>query len=415
MLYDAISKDDALLLKKAESLGADIYDPKGKGLFFIRAIAYNATACLEHYLSKPDIVSKAQSLYAIGDYNDAVRNANRATIDLLARHNITIDTLNLFNHPDSCIYGFQKQFYLGLIRWSIPTSTENLHKAIDILKSYLAQLGTASSNISFTLLNENEFDLFLELKAHKEVELETDAACFRHAIAILLRSNDKRNARPDPVWDIILEQNVADYDNVFRSTSFSSLFKHIDFSDDRGDHRADLIINFIVKRQDNPFVQKLTTMVTAAALVNHKQNKQTLEALAPVLPTAPSEITASPFQLPEEALYNLMEASPTSTEPHEQMAAFLASTFSKDLIKACNIDVSIPEQCLSAASKKRKMIKKVIIYHLLNEHGLETILPLVKQLSYIDTCYELGYSPYELLPYLKGNKLITKVMKDIAN
>ena len=127
MMYSAVSNDDVGTFRKVLAMGGDIYDFKGNGKFFPRALAKGANAIVNEYLKQPNFREDVLK-YSSSDFYSVIVKANLETLKTLASLNLPIKTLSLVSLIRNAKFTNSDAFMLKATLLAFMMKSSELHE-----------------------------------------------------------------------------------------------------------------------------------------------------------------------------------------------------------------------------------------------------------------------------------------------
>jgi hypothetical protein len=417
-MYDAIKNDNASLIQEVEDAGGDIYDVKGNGKFFTRALSSNATSVIDFYLIKPDITAKIQQYKSI-DFSHALRYASLDVLKIMTGIDLNINIQEILSN-DSVVKSQELLFKTKL--FLLMSNVSHNNDLIKITRS-LSEI-----DVFHASLVTGNYEFFIFAYTHKEkLELEVPFSALKYILERFNFAYDKARGNKDShrilaLSDQILSIAVNEFERQNAIASLHTKTKgiistiYLSLNDlcrksliSKSSPRAKFIIDLLTKHKDSALTKAIVPYLKAELLANKHVNLEFLTKYKEALVTS-EPITIS---ISQDSLRRLLRR-PDEPSEFDNKALEIGQTFLERTLSESGIDISNIKDCIHSSAKESLVIKQAIMNYAIRKYGIDKTLPLIKHVSYLKALYCIGYNPFDIMPYIKDAKILTRLMEDLS-
>jgi hypothetical protein len=421
-MYDAIKNDNVILIQEVEAAGGDIYDIKGNGKFFQRALSSHSMNVISFYLNDPDIKAKIKQSKST-DFFYALKYANLDTLKIMSKIGMDINVEEILDSVSTVI---SQEFLLKTKLFLLMSDAK-----------YYAELSERRRSVSETdifhsALVTRNYELFLFAYTFKEeFGLEVPHSAIKYVLDRFNFAYEKDKGDDDShkaleLSDQLLSVTVREFEkhkasarldtklNIKITNIISTMTLSLNdicrkpITLESGS-RAKFVIDIITEHKDSALTKAIMPYLKAELLGNRHINSEFLIKHKAAL------ITSEPLiiNLSQDSLKRLLTKPDAPTE-FDKEAFELGQDFLKRTLSESGIDMSNIRECIQSSAKESLVIKQAIMSYAIRKYGIGEALSPVKHISYLKALYEIGYNPFDIIPYITNAKLLTRLMEDLS-
>jgi hypothetical protein len=413
MMYSAVSNDDIATFRKVLAMEGDIYDFKGNGKFFPRALAKGASSIINEYLKQPNF-SQNVLKYSSSDFYSVIAKANLESLKMLASLNLPIKTLSLVSLIRNAKFTNSEAFMLKATLLAFMMKSSELHEIEKFNGLYKNPLLRALMLLDFEYV-EFVYDNRIELGAEIDSEV-VEYIVTNHCLSqeLKLAKNPSLREKAYRCLDNILDKGT--YSKADAAKMLDVLTYKMSLINEVKEEQFDIstngryyFYNYLLTQRPDALISKAFLPYFYGFLLLHPQkcgaylrsNREHLSKLDPM---------AKGVDFKQFTAIILEEHMEFSEERKALVVNSINYVLSESGISTANIENTIGE-----TGSARKDVKKAILVSAVAEIGMERTVAAIKHVSYINAFLELGVDPYTMLQSVTSDKLSTRLTEEIMS
>lgn len=410
MMYTAVKKDDLELFNRVVEMNGDIYDHKGNGKFFARALSSSSHKVASAFLKQPDFFDKIKK-YRPTDFFYAITYGDIESLKTLARLGLDKSTLCIETIMQDSNLPTNDNFMLKACILAFLTSPEYFNKVHSLF---------SHKDLFLTALTVRDFSAFDFLNENKEpMDLHIHPESLAYIVSRACYASDNRNTSKTfmeaayKCLDDIIASKEWDYETVENANldlGYNVRVASGSPIDTENSPVWRFIDHLIVSHPCSAITHITLANVYARMLSNIDVYGEYIEKHQHVFTKVKGRIKT--FEIDKIAPMLMHSNRERFCDKEARRISSLALS---SILEESGIDTSDILRAIQTTGKESKVIKKAIALKAIESKGLSTTVSSIKHVSYINAMMELGYDPYELLTYVEEPKIAQKLTETLMN
>lgn len=408
MMHTAIKKDDVNMFRKVIEMKGDIYDFKGAGNFFPRALSRNSHKVIAEYVKTPDFYREVIK-YKPNDFYYAINYGDMNTLQIIADLQLGRETL--------CIQSIFHNTNFAKIDTFI---LKSCILAFMIDPAYFRSLGCFNKDLFLIALTIRDFDAFRFLHENREsMDLKVSQESLKYIIDRACYANDTRSVQTESTkaayqcLDLMLNNDMwtpESVENANLELSYSTRLVLGTPIDTTSNAYWRFVHHMITEHGDSEVTKSIFADFYAGMLSRINLYGDYINQHQAVFSNMNGRIKTVEI---DKLAPMLLNSQPTSFCQNE--ARRIGVYAISKILEESNIDTIDILQTMQKTGKEAKIIKKAVALKAIADYGILTVVQSIKHVSYINALIELGYEPYELLTYANDTKIARRLTEMLMN